>query len=64
MQHVTIQEENSKGRIFWAKHLQRDFASVILGAQMLCTDDASVHGDCTFMHFECTKSPVSQSTSA
>lgn len=64
VQHVTIQEENSKGRIFWAKHLQRDFASVILGAQMLCTDDASVHGDCTFMHFECTKSPVSQSTSA
>eukprot|EP00966_Prymnesium_polylepis_P334661 7390037-Prymnesium_polylepis.4 len=53
MQHVMIQEENSKGRIFWAKHLQRDFASVILGTQMLCTDETSVHGDCTFMHFEC-----------
>ena len=54
-QTVTIQEEHSKGRIFWAKHLQRDFASVILGAQMMCTDDASVHGDCTFMHYECSQ---------
>ena len=54
-QTVTIHEENSKGRIFWAKHLQRDFASIILGAQMMCTDEASIHGDCTFMHYECSK---------